>query len=525
MVTLTLQNMELPKIWDLEVLDIKDPVERKNKTLLEEETLIHFKETIKVREDQRYEVSLPWLAGHPPVYDIASFKRPGYTSLNECLSVGPSLSEQIPPLLLRFRTGAIGVIADIKQTFLQLTVKPEDLDYLRFLWWNTEDKSKLEFFRHCRVVFGVTSSTFLLNASIRHHLNSAEFQLESLQQTIEKLKKGFYVDNLTISVENQEELKFKTQTMKIMKAATFELICWANTGVQDQESQNVLGLKWDTETDELNCVSPETDIGLNESISKRKLLSIVNSIYDPIGFTSPVTLLPKLLLQEAKRNKLDWDEDLSSDLQLLLGWITNSEPWNTFGGNRVREIRELTNVEDWRFVPGDLNPTDLPSRSCDWSQLFWSQWWEGPKWLYESPGCWPYTEITLLQEALLERRKSVVVNLTIDINDNFGNRFLYFSSYPKIIRMTAWVLRFCHNLKANSHKLRKELTFQEIQMAEEPVIRIIQAEWLSEMQEKYSKTIQFYEENKILKVRSRLILGEDAEDFVRPTVLPDHPIV
>ncbi|GFW43743.1 integrase catalytic domain-containing protein [Trichonephila clavipes] len=45
------------------------------------------------------------------------------------------------------------------------------------------------------------------------------------------------------------------------------------------------------------------------------------------------------------------------------------------------------------------------------------------------------------------------------------------------------------------------------------------------MQEKYSKTIQFYEENKILKVRSRLILGEDTEDFVRPTILPDHPIV
>ncbi|GFR20889.1 integrase catalytic domain-containing protein [Trichonephila clavata] len=214
-----------------------------------------------------------------------------------------------------------------------------------------------------------------------------------------------------------------------------------------------------------------------------------------------------------------------TDSMTVLGWITNSEPWNTFVGNRVREIRELTNVEDWRFVPGDLNPADLPSRSCDWSQLFRSQWWEGPKWLHESPECWPYTEITLPQEALLERRKSVAVNLTIDTNDNFGNRFLYFSSYPKIIRMTAWVLRFCHNLKANSHKLRKELTFQEIQMAEEAVIRIIQAEWSCKMQEKYSKTIQFYEENKILKVRSRFILGEDAEDFVRPTVLPDHSIV
>ncbi|GIY86734.1 DUF1758 domain-containing protein [Caerostris darwini] len=301
-VTLFLQNIELPKIWDLEVLDIKDPVRRKTKTLLEEETLIHFKETIRFQEDQRYKVALPWLAGHPPAYDKydvaesrlrsvtkrlvkeniyefyddvlrqwqkeviienipeneifkpchylphrpvikssslttkdrpvfdASFKQPGYSSLNECLSAGPSLSEQIPPLLLRFRTNAIGVIAGIKQAFLQLRVKPEDRNFLRFLWWNTEDRSKLRFFRHCRVVFGVTSSPFLLNASIRHHFDPTEYQIESLQATVKKLKRGFNVDNLMISVENQQELlEFKAQTMKIINAASFELRCWAHT--------------------------------------------------------------------------------------------------------------------------------------------------------------------------------------------------------------------------------------------------------------------------------------------------------
>ncbi|GBO08280.1 hypothetical protein AVEN_150242-1 [Araneus ventricosus] len=200
MVTLCLQNFEIPKIWELENLGIVDPTERKATKLLENETLAHFQETV-TKIDNRYEVALPWLAGHPPVYDMydvaesrllsvtkrllkenifeayddvlrqwqrdgvietipedeisnpghylphrpvikpssattkvcpvfdASFKRPGYASLNECLSVGPSLSEQIPPLLLRFRTGAIGVIADIKQAFLQLSVRPEDRDF------------------------------------------------------------------------------------------------------------------------------------------------------------------------------------------------------------------------------------------------------------------------------------------------------------------------------------------------------------------------------------------------------------
>ncbi|GBM08088.1 hypothetical protein AVEN_123000-1 [Araneus ventricosus] len=275
--------------------------------------------------------------------------------------------------------------------------------------------------------------------------------------------------------------------MEIMNAASFELRCWAHTGVRDQESQSVLGIKWDTLTDELYCVSPQVDIGFSEIVSKRKLLSIVNSIYDPIGFTSPTTLLPKLLLQKAWNNKLDWDEEILcgsaekanlhiftdasaygyaccaflrceeeeevkvslvlaksrvapvkrltiprlellgaaigariastildalkfplkmyfwTDSMIVLGWITNTEPWNTFVGNRIKEIRELTNVEDWRVVPGDINPADLPSRSCDWSELLRSRWWEGPKWLYECPEFWPYKEINLPEEATRER--------------------------------------------------------------------------------------------------------------------------
>ncbi|GIX94846.1 uncharacterized protein CDAR_503861 [Caerostris darwini] len=62
--------------------------------------------------------------------------------------------------------------------------------------------------------------------------------------TVKKFKRGFYVDDLTISVENQQELlEFKTQTMKIRNAASFELRFWAHTGTKHSETQNVLGLK------------------------------------------------------------------------------------------------------------------------------------------------------------------------------------------------------------------------------------------------------------------------------------------
>ncbi|GFS48338.1 ethanolamine-phosphate cytidylyltransferase [Trichonephila inaurata madagascariensis] len=85
LVTLSLQNMDVPKMWDLEVLGITDPIEKKNESLLEEETLAHFKETIRICEDQRYEVALPWLAGHPALYD--KIRRGGNRSFVQQLSV------------------------------------------------------------------------------------------------------------------------------------------------------------------------------------------------------------------------------------------------------------------------------------------------------------------------------------------------------------------------------------------------------------------------------------------------------
>lgn len=47
-----------------------------------------------------------------------------------------------------------------------------------------------------------------------------------------------------------------------------------------------------------------------------------------------------------------------------LAWIQKNRPWNMFIGNRVKEIRLLSNLSQWCHVPGLMNPADLPSRGC-----------------------------------------------------------------------------------------------------------------------------------------------------------------
>jgi len=104
-----------------------------------------------------------------------------------------------------------------------ISVAKKDRDVLRFLWYKDVHADHLDLMelRFARVIFGVSSSPFLLNATIRHHLEMYEATQPDL---IKKLRRSLYVDDLASGAEDEEQaFQMFAMSKEILKEAGFNL--------------------------------------------------------------------------------------------------------------------------------------------------------------------------------------------------------------------------------------------------------------------------------------------------------------
>ena len=254
------------------------------------------------------------------------------TSLNSQLLQGPNLTSSLLGVLTRFRQEPVAVMGDIKSMFYQVRVAEEDKNFLRFLWWPEGDVSREpEEFRMTVHLFGAVSSPSCASYALRRTAqdNQANFSLE----VVETVRRNFYVDDCLKSLRSEEEAVAMVQSLtEICQRGGFTLTKWISNSrivLQTIEEEHratdwkeldldrdelpverALGLQWCVESDTFKFKMAMKE----QPQSRRGMLSVISSVYDPLGFLAPVTLPAKVMLQELCRRHCGWDDDIPVEI-------------------------------------------------------------------------------------------------------------------------------------------------------------------------------------------------------------------
>ncbi|XP_050315537.1 uncharacterized protein LOC126750079 [Anthonomus grandis grandis] len=230
-----------------------------------------------------------------------------------------------------------------------------------------------------------------------------------------------------------------------------------------------------------------------------------------------------------------------TDSTVALSWIKSSpHKWTTFVSNRVSYIQEKLSADCWAHVRSENNPADSATRGLLPSELLHlEKWWTGPGFLTSCLTKWVNDPYTTDDNMDLEKRKIVLLASTpvVDLWNNFISRF---SSLSKIIRIVAYVLRFCAYVKAPKLVDNKgHVTLAELDRALLLLIREVQkvsfAQEMAELSKsnpnltilpKYIRKLSpFLDKDGVLRVGGRLKHASLSYNHKHPCLLPrDHRI-
>ncbi|XP_062710495.1 uncharacterized protein LOC134288735 [Aedes albopictus] len=292
-----------------------------------------------------------------PIFPVSNPNKPGKvrivwdaaasvagTSLNSVLLKGPDQLKPLPYILYKFRERPVAICGDIEEMFHQVRMSDEDQQSQRFLFQDSADAAEPDEYVMTVMTFGATcspsSAQFIINR------NAERFE-EQLPAAVEAIRENHYVDDMLASVDTEAEaVQLARDVHFIHQQGGFKMRGWISNSSTVMEALNgteavernldlntntalekVLGMWWNIKSDEFQYkLSKErhADLLFNaKHPTKREILSVLMSIYDPLGLLANFLMPLKLLLQEIWRSGVAWDEPIADpQLQKWKSWLT-----------------------------------------------------------------------------------------------------------------------------------------------------------------------------------------------------------
>ena len=292
--------------------------------------------------------------------------------LNDYWAKGPDLLNSLLGVLMRFREHEIALIGDIKKMYHSVKTTQVEQHTHRFLWRDMDKQKEPNTYVIQRVSFGDRPSGTIATVALRM---TAEMNQEKYPQAAKIIKDNTYMDDILESVSDREKAQSVTNDVeKLVSKGGFEIKGWTVSGNPDNQdemaipnkthmpTEKVLGAYWrpvehqfcfkvklnfserkrklHTEPD----VEPHQMPGkIPAKLTKRMILSQINSIYDPLGLAGPFTVRSKIMMRQlwASETKLDWDDPVPEACR---------EDWTKF----FSDLFDMNNIKFGRC----LKPTD-----------------------------------------------------------------------------------------------------------------------------------------------------------------------
>ena len=121
--------------------------------------------------------------------------------------------------------------------------------------------------------------------------------------------------------------------------------------------------------------------------------------------------------------------------------INNTSKFKIFVVNRIQQIQEHSDMDQWRYVPTNIDPADYASRGLSATSFPGksSRWFTGPKFLWTPEDRWKIEEhYEGVNDANSEVKSSVkVITIAVDSNNivvtTIDSSNIYHQTYDKFL--------------------------------------------------------------------------------------------
>ena len=245
---------------------------------------------------------------------------------------------------------------DISKMYHRVLIPEVDQHVLCYLWRDMEVDRAPDIYIKTVLTFNDKPAPAMAQTALK---KTADENQDLYPEAANSLKKNSYMDDICDLVKTVHQARNLTNDLdQVLETGGFKVKGWiSNENLHDEDNNcessdmkvlqgecpdKILGVGWNNKTDSLSFKIKadvlKTTSGQEVKLTKRKVLSCIARVYDPIGIAAAFIIRAKIGMQRLWQLGYGWDEELPADV--TNAWMRIFDQFEKL--NKVSSHRSLT---------------------------------------------------------------------------------------------------------------------------------------------------------------------------------------